>query len=202
MIIEFRCEREYARQWMDREALSIDGRDVPVQIVWTPTAEPRPAGLDALFELERVVLRKGKHGGADKLKIISEGAQACGGTADMIVDFTGGARDPNCSARLYLRPLFNGVAGENAALAAILAGDLPVIDIVNEVDGSVLDRGHPSGEIAAGLSGALETVMARTLTMVAAVLSGRPRIVPQLARPAGNDLRREPVGYVARGLAA
>ncbi|WP_128924925.1 glucosamine inositolphosphorylceramide transferase family protein [Bradyrhizobium guangxiense] len=202
MIIEFRCDRQYARRWMDRATLSVDGRDVPVQIAWAATAEPRPAGLDALFELERVVLHKGKPSGANRLTNIPEPMRARTATADVIVDFTGGARDPNSSARLYLRPLFNGVAGENAALAAILAGDLPVIDIVNEVDGSVVDRGHPSGEIAAGLSGALETVMARTLTMVAAILSGRPRIVPQLARPAENDARRSPVGYVARGLAA
>ena len=67
MIIEFRCEREYARRWMNRETLSIDGRDVPVQIAWVPTAEPRPAGLDALFELERVVLHKGKASGADHI---------------------------------------------------------------------------------------------------------------------------------------
>ncbi|WP_027571949.1 hypothetical protein [Bradyrhizobium sp. WSM1743] len=201
MIIEFRCERDYARQWMGHETLTIDGRDVPVQIVWVPTAEPRPAGLDTLFELERVVLHQGKHSGANKLRIVPERTQVRTEMADVIVDFTGAARDPNCSARLYLRPLFNGLAGENAVLAAILAGDLPVIEIVNEIDGSVLDRGHPSGEIAAGLSGALETVMARTLTMVAAILSGRPRIVPQLPRPAGNGLRRGPVGYVARGLA-
>jgi len=56
MIIEFRCERDHARRWMHRQTLSIDGRDVPVQIALTATAEPRPAGLDALFELERVVL--------------------------------------------------------------------------------------------------------------------------------------------------
>lgn len=199
MIIEFRCEREYARRWMGRETLLIDGRDVPVQIAWVATAEPRPTGLDALFELERVVLHKGEHSAANRLNIIPERTRLHTETADVIVDFTGAARDPNSSARLYLRPLFNGVAGENAALAAILAGDLPVIDIVNEVDGSVLDRGHPSGEIAAGLSGALETVMARTLTMVAAILSGRPRIVPQLARPAG--IGRRPAAYVARGLA-
>jgi len=142
MIIEFRCEREYARQWMDREMLSVDGRDVPVQIVWMPTAEARPAGLDALFELERMVLRKGKRSGADRLKVIPERASADGDAADVIVDFTSAARDPNCSARLYLRPLFNEAAGENAALAAILAGDLPVIDIINEIDGSVLDRGR------------------------------------------------------------
>ena len=201
MIIEFRCEREYARRWMSRDTLSIDGRDVPVQIAWAETAEPRPAGLDALFELERLVLHKGKHSGANRLNIIPERTQVRTEAADVIVDFTGAARDPNSSARLYLRPLFNGVAGENAALAAILAGDLPVIDIVNEVDGSILDRGHPSGEIAAGLSGALDTVMARTLTMVAAILSGRPRIVPQLARPSGGGPRRGAAGYVARGLA-
>ncbi|MDF0580440.1 glucosamine inositolphosphorylceramide transferase family protein [Bradyrhizobium yuanmingense] len=201
MIIEFRCERDNARRWMDRRTLSVDGRDVPVQVAWTATAEPRPAGLDALFELERIVLHKGKHSGADRLTISSEPAQASIGTADVIVDFTSAPRDPASPARLYLRPLFNGVAGENAALAAILAGDLPMIEIVNEIDGSVLDRGHPSGEIAAGLSGALETVIARTLTMLAAILSGRPRIVPHLPRPASTVPRRGPVGYVARGLA-
>ena len=201
MIIEFRCEREHTRQWMDRETLPVDGRAVPVQFAWTATAEPRPPGLDALFGLERLVLRKGAPGGADRLKLVPERAQARIGAADVIVDFTGAARDTNCSASMYLRPLFNGVAGENAALAAILAGDLPVIEIVNEIDGAVLDRGHPSAEIAAGLSGALETVMARTLTMVAAVLSGRPRLVPQLARPAVNAGRRGAAGYVVRGLA-
>ena len=107
MIIEFRCERDHARRWMHRQTLSIDGRDVPVQIALTATAEPRPAGLDALFELERVVLRKGRHSGADGLKIDPEQTQARTGTADVIVDFTSAARDPDCSARLYLRPLFN-----------------------------------------------------------------------------------------------
>src|SRR3954451_16126861 len=200
MTIEFRCEIEHARQWMGREMLSVDGQDVPVQIAWTATAEPRPTGLDMLFELERLVLHKGKHNGTDRLKISPERMQARAGTADVIVDFTGGARDPNCSARQYLRPLFNGVAGENAALAAILAGDLPVIEIVNEVDGAVLDRGHPSAEIAAGLSGGLETVMLRTLTMLSAVLSEAPRIVPALPRAAATAPRR-PAAFVARGLA-
>src|SRR3954471_20618698 len=185
---------------MGRETLPIDDRDVPVQIAWTATAEPRPAGLDMLFELERLVLHKGKHSGTERLKISPDRMQARAGTADVIVDFTGGARDPNCSARQYLRPLFNGVAGENAALAAVLAGDLPVIEIVNEVDGAVLARGHPSAEIAAGLSGGLETVMARTLTLLSAILSDTPRILPPLMRPVPGTPRR-PVTFVARGLA-
>ena len=59
MTIGFRCEIEHARRWMVRETLSIDGRDVPVRIAWSATAEPRPTGLDMLFELERLVLHKG-----------------------------------------------------------------------------------------------------------------------------------------------
>jgi hypothetical protein len=200
MIVEFRCEREYARLWMYRALLAMKSRGVPVQIAWTTTVQPRPAGLEALFELERMVLRKGKPGGADKLKVSTERLEARVGDADVVVDFTGGNRDRDCSARLYLRPLFNGVAGENAALAAILAGDLPVIEIINEVGGAILDRGHPSAEIAAGLSGALETVMVRTLTMLSAILSGTPRIPPPLARPVTTAPRR-PAAFVARGLA-
>src|SRR4051794_5757241 len=179
MIVEFRCERERARRWMNRATLAVSNRDVPVQIVWTNSAAPQPAGLDALFELERILLQRGKSDGADKLKAIPEGRVA--GNADVVVDFTTAGRDPACSARLYLRPLFNGAAGEDAALAAILAGDLPVIEIINECDGSTLDRGQPSGEMAIGLSGALETVMARTMTLLIALLSGTPRIVPELA---------------------
>src|SRR5436305_2276164 len=129
MMIEFRCEREHARGWMKRGSLAVDGRDVPVQIAWTATTEARPAGLEGLFELERMVLRKGKPGGADRLKISPDDFSARVGAADIVVDFTGAGRAADCSAKLYLRPLFNGVAGENAALAAILAGDLPVIEI-------------------------------------------------------------------------
>jgi hypothetical protein len=200
MIIEFRCERQYARRWMDRKSLTVDGRDVPVQVVWTSTVESRPAGLEGLFELERMMLRRGKPGGADKVAASAHPLRSPVDEADIVVDFTAGNRDPGCPARLYLRPLFNGVAGENAALSAILAGDLPVIEIVNDIDGTVLDRGHPSAEIAAGLSGALETVMVRTLTLVSAILSGNPRISPPLPRPLASK-PRPAAAFVARGLA-
>jgi hypothetical protein len=201
MMIEFRCEAEYARLWMNRTALAVNGRDIPIEITWSATTEARPAGLEALFELERLILRKGKPGGADRLKVIPEQSRHRTGTADVIVDFTGAPRNPDSSARLYLRPLFNGRAGENAVLAAILAGDLPVIEIVNELDGAVLDRGHPSGEIAAGLSGALDAVMARTLTMLTAILTGAPRLVPQLAYSPVDGARPRPAKHVLRGLA-
>jgi hypothetical protein len=197
MIVEFRCDRERARRWMVDTILPLENQDIGIQIAWAETASPAPAGLDALFELERMVLRKGKSSGADRLKTIPESRRL--GEADVVVDFTAAGREAGCSARRYLRPLFNGTAGEDAALAATVAGDLPVIEIVDQ-NGSVLDRGHPSAEMAAGLSGALETVIGRTMTLLAAVLSGTPRIVPQLKyASAGNP--KKPAEYVVRGLA-
>lgn len=200
MIIEFRCEAGHARRWMKRAWLPVDGRDVPVRLAWVASADTRPAGLQGLFELERMVLRRGKPGGADTWKVSGQERQNAAGDADVVVDFTSGARDPHCTARRYLRPLFNGAAGENAALAAILAGDLPVIEIVDETDGAVLDRGHPSAEMAAGLSGGLETVMLRTLSMLSAVLSDTPRILAPLPDPSASS-PRQPAAFVARGLA-
>lgn len=198
MIVELRCDRARARQWMSRKSLRIANQDVPLQLAWVDGSSPAPAGLDALFELERMILRRGKRSGADRLGSTAQ-APARAGTADVVVDFTDAPRDPACRASRYLRPRFNGAAGEDAALAAILSGDLPVIEIVDEADGAVLDRGHPSAEIAQGLSGSLETVIARTMTLLAAVLSGAPRIVPQLASPAGPS--QSPARYVLRGLA-
>jgi hypothetical protein len=200
MIIEFRCEAEHARHWMNRAWLPVDGRDVPVRVAWVANTDRRPAGLQGLFELERMVLRKGKPGGADKWKVSGHERQNAAGKADVVVDFTTGDRDPRCTARRYLRPLFNGSPGENAVLAAILAGDLPVIEIVDETDGAVLDRGHPSAEMAAGLSGGLETVMLRTLSMLSAVLSDAPRILAPLPYPSTGS-PRQPAAFVARGLA-
>jgi hypothetical protein len=198
MIVEFRCDRGRARQWMVDTTLPLHNQDVGIQIAWAKTDAPAPAGLDSLFELERIVLRKGKGSGADRLKTIPEPRRL--GEPDIVVDFTTAGREPSRSAARYLRPLFNGVAGEDAALTAILAGDLPVIEIVDE-NGVVLDRGHPSAEMAAGLSGSLETVIGRTMTLLTAVLSGKPRIVPQLDYSAHGGSPKPPAAYVMRGLA-
>jgi hypothetical protein len=185
---------------MSRKTLRIDGRDAALQVAWTDGISPAPAGMEALFDLERMLLRRGKKGGADRLGSLAQ-VPAAAGTADVVVDFTDAPRDPDCKAGRYLRPRFNGAPGENAALAAILSGDLPVIEIVDEADGTVLDRGHPSAEMASGLSGGLETVMARTMTLLAAVLSGRPRLVPQFDDRLTARSPREPARFVLRGIA-
>lgn len=173
-----------------------------IAVQWVKAGAPRPAGLEALFELERMVLRKGRRGGADKIgKESVQGTPAGAAHPDITIDFTSAGRDPAAPARLYLRPLYNGAEGEDAALAAILSGDLPIIEIRNEISGEILDAGRPSAEAANGLSGALDTVMARTMTLLKAILAGKPRDISLTADRSDPGAPRSPAAYVLRGLA-
>lgn len=200
MIIEFRCDAGRPRRWMTRKTMTIDGRAVEVQLAWTRTDGPKPAGMDMLFELERMFLRKGKPCAADPLELRVAQVPQTDRKPDVVVDFTNAPRSPRCSASFYLRPRYNGIVGEDGALATILSGDLPVIEIVNETNGTVLDRGRPSNEVADGLSGALATVITRTMTLLEAVLAGRPRLSPQLTYDPPHESRTA-TSYVLRGIA-
>ena len=187
---------------MARMMTVVDGERDTVGVEWVKTRASRPKGLEALFELERMVLRKGRRCGADAVDKSGLSAPPRGDwKPEIIIDFTGAERDATCSPQLYLRPLYNGRAGEDAALAAILAGDLPRIEIRNEISGEILDAGRPSAEVADGLSGALDTVMARTMTLLKAVLSGKPRRFAHPIDGADPTDLGSPVSYVFLGLA-
>jgi hypothetical protein len=202
MIVELRFDDARPRSWMVRLAKLLDDGRSDIQITWVRTAAPRPAGLEGLFELERMLLRGGKAGGSD---IVSR--ETCGKpkqpgrNPDILVDFTDLERDTACTPRLYLRPLYNGAAGEDAVLMAVLSGDLPFIEIRDEVGGEILDAGQPSAEVADGLSGSLDTVMARTGTLLSAVLSGKPRPAPRRMNGFDHSRSRSPAFYVLGGLA-
>jgi hypothetical protein len=202
MIVELRLDDERPRAWMARMMTLVDDKHDSVGIEWVKTRASRPKGLEALFELERMVLRRGRRCGADA---VDKGGLSAPPRDDrepeIVIDFTGTERDATSSPRLYLRPLYNGRAGENAALAAILAGDLPRIEIRNEISGEILDAGRPSAETADGLSGALDTVMARTMTLLKAILSGKPRLFQRQVDGSGPTDPSSPASYVFLGLA-
>jgi hypothetical protein len=202
MIVELRFDSERPRAWMARLAALLDDGHSDIRIVWVKTSASRPAGLETLFELERLLLRRGRACGADPVS--KESVRAGGradGIPDIVVDFTNAASVATRPPHLYLRPLYNGAAGEDAVLAAILSGDLPYIEIRNEIGGEILDAGLPSNETADGLSGSLDTVMARTATLLRAVVSGTPRLSPPSAGRAVPGRSRSPASHVFRGLA-
>lgn len=177
--------------------LATDGVDL--QVCWTDVRDDKPAGLELLFELERMVLLRGRGSGAaptshDK---IDRGIR---GDPDLIIDFSTSTPDRDQTSRRTLTPLYDGMPGENGILSAVLSGRLPRIEIVDQA-GLVVASAHPSDENAAGLSGALDTVMARTLTLLVAILAGRPS---EAASPAQVVARspRSPAAHVLSGLAS
>jgi hypothetical protein len=202
MIVELRCDAARPRTWIASAAASIASRHSEVFVNWVDTGKLPPAGLDGLFKLEHLFLHRDRTSGAAMLER-EQIAQFSSSkrNADVIIDFTDVPRAETCNARSYLRPLYNGLAGEDAALTAALTGDMPVIDIVNEIDGRIVDRGHPSSEVAVGLSGSLETIMARTTTLLNANLPGTGRVPSNI--PPGSS--RADIGsaraYVFAGLA-
>lgn len=205
MIVELRLDSERPRLWMQRISAQLATAQVTVQTKWIRSNSPRPSGLEALFELERMLLRGGRPSWADAIH--SEACQTPRSLPkpDVVIDFTGLAREQDTAAARYLRPLYNGAPGEVAILAAAIAGDMPLIQVRDEISGAIVASGRPSAETADGLSGALETVIARTATLLKAILTGGA--APVSIEPASiNHMptemsSRAPAAYVLRGIA-
>ncbi|MFT4278484.1 MAG: hypothetical protein QM576_19235 [Rhodopseudomonas sp.] len=201
MIVELRFDQHRPRVWMRNLLGLLSGGERTLQVSWVSTPTERPAGLEALLDLERMLLRRGRRCGGDTEPALLQDFRISHGEPEVVIDFTAAPRKADCAARLYLRPLFDGRAGEDAALAAILAGDLPVIEIHDEVSGAVMWSGQPSGENARGLGGALGATMARTGTLLKGVLESGPRL-QTVARDGANLGRaRSATGFVTRNLA-
>jgi hypothetical protein len=183
MIIELRCDPKRPRAWIADAVRSLQGAGHSVGLRWVEAATSTPRSIDWLFALEKRALHGGQASAVDSVDR-SALAAAPANAAEIVIDFTDApARD--AAAPSYLRPLYNGQAGELGALTALLAGDMPVIELRNEITGEIVDRGHPSSEVASGLSGGLASLMARTITLIKANLNGAPRppihIQPQTA---------------------
>ncbi len=174
MIVELRCDSKRPRAWIVAAVRSLQAAGHTVQLHWVDAATPAPRYLDHLFALEKRMLQNGRACGTDLVDPATIPASSPGPAIDVVVDVTDGPA-PEAATPCYLRLLFNGEAGELAAVTALLAGDMPVIELRDEVTGKIIDRGHPSTEVADGLSGALDSLMIRTVTLVIANLTGVPR---------------------------
>lgn len=184
MIIELHCDPKRPRAWIADavQALQRDGHAVHLR--WIEAATSPPRRIDQLFALEKRVLQAGRPCGTDLIDRATLPITTAA-PVDVVIDFTD-APAREAAARSYLRPLYNGEPGETAALTALLAGDMPVIELRDEITGTVRDRGHPSTEVAEGLSGGLASLMVRTVTLIRANLGDTPRppvhILPLTAR--------------------
>ncbi len=73
---------------------------------------------------------------------------------------------------------FDGRLGERAAVAALLAGRFPVVDVV-DATGQVITSGRPGSERQGIISAALDDVLAGCVPLVIAAVCGHPLRLPQ-----------------------
>lgn len=186
-------------RWHERLRDSLAKRWPQAEIAFRfdPREDDRPASQTQLFALERLLLRHNKATLCDHLHATPQSASAATG-ADIGIDLIGDAPS-SCAARV-LRPLYDGQATDQGAVAAILSGAAPTLAVEDAATGAILVEGLPSFEAADGLIGGLEAVYSRICVLIEKALATPDNAV---ARSPSHSARRPraPAAFAMRNLA-
>lgn len=201
MQVEILVARGNFRRWHQRlrERLARLAPDAAVAFRLVDSGDAYPGATVQLLALERLLLRRSRPTLLDRADA-RDAAQSAGAAPDIVIDLTGtdDAAPAPGGARL-LRPLYDGAASEAAAAAALLAGACPAIALEEPASGAIVATGLPSLEAADGLTGGLEAVLSRVVTLIEqAILSPRRTY----ERPSSVNRERAPRGAAAYFLRA
>lgn len=174
MKLTLRLDPRSVRRWHMALADALACRPgMKVSIEWNSTSELLPAVVPLLFALEQLVYGLPP----DDTKSATPADLGRFGPAsespDLVLDFT--APVPNANTRAISRVwliTFDGVAGEAAALAALIHSRTPVVTISDAATGAVIVSGHPGTETPGILTLAYRDVLARTAMLIIAALDG------------------------------
>jgi hypothetical protein len=164
--------------------------------------QPPPSSLELLLALERLVHRIAGPRLADRTEwqTLEAAVHSPAEPPDVIVNLCG----DGTAARggRVLRVLYDGMAGENFLVGALLAGRMPTIEIEEAGTGLVLARGIPCADNAGSLVEALECALARVMTLVISSLA-RPRapLGPASRSTARSSRLRDMAAFEAKSLA-
>lgn len=184
MRIEIETARAGGRRFhrLLRERLARRFADAAVALCAVEGAPALPGAVAALLALERLVLRRSRETLCDPLSAQEFGAPACG-PADIVLDLSGGSSKGGRAA-LTLRPLYDGEPGEAAMIGALIGGRAPHIAIENVATRQIVGAGHPSLEAADGLTGGMEAVYSRVMTLLESAVRAPGKSLPRPAYPA------------------
>jgi hypothetical protein len=186
-------DRRAVRRWHGRLAQRL-ARLLPESAVRLRAVEgdaAYPASVELLLALESIVLRRMRPTLCGLMPTDeSYCARGDESTAELVIDLSGGKTTPGKGATL-LRPLYNGSPDERAAVAALMSGGCPLIALETlpdgAQDGGIVATGLPSLEAADGLTGGLEAVFSRVITLIEQALLSPGRMTERpedaLARP-------------------
>jgi hypothetical protein len=153
-----------------------------------------PTKVDLLLDLERLLYRLPGPRLADRIApdrpMLEQPFRD--DRPDLTIDLSGTLTEPD-ERTICLR--CDGLPGWEPMIGALIAGRMPIIELLDGQSGAVLARGEPCADNASTLSDALECVLARIVTLAPAAIRRRaaaaiapaagPRPLPQPARLAG-----------------
>jgi hypothetical protein len=175
-------------------------RDASVSILRAEPKQELPASIALLLDFERIGRRAPPPRLAAPCKDIAFTSRTLAEERpDLVIDLCGS--DVSVNGPTVMRVLYDGAAGETALFAALLAGRMPVIDIVDEASGALLARGVPSGGGGATVAERLESVLARVLTLLISAVRGQGSIADAATPPMPRLSSRKLLGFELRSLA-
>jgi hypothetical protein len=182
-------------RWQDRlrNALAKRWSGADVAFLFEPGDDTQPSAVNQLLSLERLLLRRGKPTLCDRIDKSASNATLEAG-ADVVIDLVGDVSPT--SGALVLRPLYDGHETDQAAVAAILSGAIPMLAIENAATGACIAEGLPSFEATDGLTGGLEAVYSRLCVLIEKALADPEATVA--ARAPTQRSPRHPADYFAR----
>jgi hypothetical protein len=203
MRVEIRVGRSGFRRWHQKLAarLRLDPNwQVAIRVV--PGEAALSGSVEALLALERLVLRRSKDGLFDRLPPPPESQVPSDFVADAIVDCSGDLDQTAVGASTRtLRPLFGGLASEQALVAAILSGSIPDVGIEDVRSGTLVAIGKPGGGDS-GLIGGVEAVLSRTTLLIERALRNPEAQGPGTSRDTTRPPHRHALSFALRNLAA
>ncbi len=174
MKLTLRLDPKRLRRWHVALADTLARRPgLYVGVEWNPGGEALPASVALLFALERLVYGIPADDTASAAPADLAPFSAESERPDLILDFTAGIpqASTNDAARTF-RIMFDGVADETGALAALVQSRTPHVAITDAATGAVIVSGHPGTETAGIMTLAYRDVLARTTMLILAALDG------------------------------
>ncbi|WP_114007678.1 glucosamine inositolphosphorylceramide transferase family protein [Cohaesibacter intestini] len=186
MKIGLYIDPSHCRQWMESLARRLTENHAASIHVAVSDASPLPEHVEQLFQAEEGYYHKNQRHGATPMDVCElerfhERAQP-DETFDLVIDLVGDGRPPSSKESVTL--LYNGHAGEKALVASIMASGMPQIALRTGT-GKIVATAAPSGELAAGVTGSMDQVFARVITLIDAWI-GHPHrwVQPLISRSA------------------
>jgi hypothetical protein len=189
MRIAVRLDRLRLMRW---HLILIDGlrqQGHAVGVRFCEQAEPIPASLRALLKFESMRFRLSDRRLSARVELpAAETSNSERGDPDLTIDLSG-VRVSERSGGRVVRPLYNGMAGDDVLFHTLLSGRAPALAVEDSADGHIWPIGHPAIEqperVTISLDQALSRLVEGLLRVVSDIAAGQqaPRSTSQQRLP-------------------